>query len=76
MQSLRDNPETAKEEFLSDIDVDRQGLSPKLTFSIPKMLSVNKTKPLLAVLREQGVNGQVEMAAAVIELVHLVLMST
>ena len=64
MQSLRDNPETAKEEFLSDIDVDRKGLSPKLTFSIPKILSLNKTKPLLAVLREQGVNGQVEMAAA------------
>ena len=64
MQSLRDNPATAKEEFLSDIDVDRQGLSPKLTFSIPKVLSVNKSKPLLAVLREQGVNGQVEMAAA------------
>ena len=62
MQSLRDNPATAKEEFLSDIDVDRQGLSPKLTFSIPKVLGVNKSKPLFAVLRDQGVNGQVEMA--------------
>ena len=64
MQSLRDNPETAKEGFLYDIDIDRKGLSPKLTFSIPKMLNLNNTKPLLAVLREQGVNGQVEMAAA------------
>ena len=64
MQSLRDNPLTAKEEFLSDVDVDRKGLSPKLTFSIPKIINLNNTKPLLAVLREQGVNGQVEMAAA------------
>jgi phosphoribosylformylglycinamidine synthase len=39
-------------------------LSPKLTFSIPKIINLNNTKPLLAVLREQGVNGQAEMAAA------------
>ena len=64
MQSLRDNPATAKEEFLSDVDVNRQGLSPKLTFSIPSVTNLNQNKPLLAVLREQGVNGQVEMAAA------------
>jgi phosphoribosylformylglycinamidine synthase len=64
MQSLRDNPATAKEEFLSDVDVNRQGLSPRLTFSIPSVANLNQNKPLLAVLREQGVNGQVEMAAA------------
>jgi phosphoribosylformylglycinamidine synthase len=64
MQSLRDNPDTAKEDYLSDIDIDRKGLTPELTFSIPKLVKLKSTKPLLAVLREQGVNGQVEMAAA------------
>tara|TARA_Y100000590_G_scaffold204587_1_gene232036 strand:- start:4193 stop:8104 length:3912 start_codon:yes stop_codon:yes gene_type:complete len=64
MQSLRDNPETAQAEYLSDFDVNRKGLSPKLSFNITKNLPTFSSKPSIAILREQGVNGQIEMAAA------------
>ena len=64
MQSLRDNPETANQEYQFDTDEDRKGLSPKLSYNIPKKLSYLSTRPSVAILREQGVNGQVEMAAA------------
>jgi len=64
MQSLRDNPETANQEYQFDTDVDRKGLSPKVSYNIPKKLSSLSTEPSVAILREQGVNGQVEMAAA------------
>ena len=64
MQSLRDNPETAKQEYLFDTDEDRKGLSPKISYNIPNKLSYLSTRPSVAILREQGVNGQVEMAAA------------
>ena len=46
MQSLRDNPDTAKEDYLSDIDIDRKGLTPQLTFSIPKLVKLKSNKPL------------------------------
>ena len=64
IQSLRDNPETAKSEYFYDIDSERTGIKPSLSFEIPSNFSINKTKPRLAILREQGINGQVEMAAA------------
>ena len=64
IQSLRDNPETAKSEYLYDIDSEREGIKPSLCFKIPSTFSISKTKPSLAILREQGINGQVEMAAA------------
>jgi len=64
IQSLRDNPDTAKEEYLFDTDIKRKGLKPKVTFLIPKKIKRTKKKPPIAILREQGVNGHVEMAAA------------
>ena len=64
MQSLRDNPETAKQEYLFDTDEDRKGLSPKISYKVPKKITSLSTRPSVAILREQGVNGQVEMAAA------------
>ena len=64
MQSIRDNPKTAQEEYLCDIDQDRKGMNPKVTFYIPKRITRGLKKPKLAILREQGVNGHVEMAAA------------
>ena len=64
MQSLRDNPETADQEYLFDTDKKRKGLDPKISFTIPKKLVLSSKKPRIAILREQGVNGQVEMAAA------------
>jgi phosphoribosylformylglycinamidine synthase len=62
IQSLRDNPKSALEEFELVKQNDDPGLSPEITFKTsPKAYS---EKPKVAILREQGVNGQVEMAAA------------
>jgi phosphoribosylformylglycinamidine synthase len=64
MQKLRDNPECAQEEYDRILDVGDPGLSIALTFD-PKEVFVNTgASPRVAILREQGVNGQVEMAAA------------
>jgi phosphoribosylformylglycinamidine synthase len=64
MQQLRDNPECAQEEYDRILDISDPGLSFQLTYEA-KEISVNKgIKPRIAILREQGVNSQVEMAAA------------
>jgi len=68
MQSLRDNPDCAREEFERIRDTTDPGLTVALGFdpaddiAAPYILS--GVRPRLAVLREQGVNGQLEMAAA------------
>lgn len=68
IQSLRDNADCAQEEFDNLLDADDPGLHAELTFDINEDISapyINKgARPKVAVLREQGVNGQVEMAAA------------
>lgn len=67
MQALRDNPECAKNEYDNLLDSRDPGLSATPTFDINDDISapfVNTAKPAMAVLREQGVNGQVEMAWA------------
>ncbi len=68
MQSLRDNPDCAHEARDSTLDEDDPGLNARLTFAIPDIdLAVRKARtgrPKVAILREQGVNGQLEMAAA------------
>jgi len=85
MQSLRDNPECAEQEFKLKLDPKDPGITPKLTFALGvlptentengaginsgsaySVSSVGKTtsQPKIAILREQGVNGQIEMAAA------------
>ncbi len=68
MQSLRDNPECAQQEYDRILDTDDPGLHAHLTFDIdesPTAAFINKgVNPKVAVLREQGVNGHVEMAAA------------
>ncbi|MDA1117641.1 MAG: phosphoribosylformylglycinamidine synthase [Proteobacteria bacterium] len=64
MQQLRDNPECAQEEYDRILDVADPGLSIALTYD-PKEVFVNTgAAPRIAILREQGVNGQVEMGAA------------
>ncbi len=64
MQQLRDNPECAQEEYDRILDVSDPGLSFQLTYET-RTISVNTgSKPRIAILREQGVNSQVEMAAA------------
>ena len=68
MQRLRDNPECALEEFDSLLNRDDPGCSPILTFNPQDNIAApyigKKVHPKVAVLREQGVNGQIEMAAA------------
>jgi len=66
MQSLRDNPECAAEEF-ARIAIPDPGLSASLSFDPRDDIAapyIETTRPRVAILREQGVNGQVEMAAA------------
>jgi phosphoribosylformylglycinamidine synthase len=67
MQLLRDHPEAAKEEFSLHTDENNKGLRVLLTFDPLKEVtapSLVGTRPRIAILREQGVNGQLEMAAA------------
>jgi len=64
MQQLRDNPECAQEEYDRILDTTDPGLSFGLRFSIGPAFVSKGVKPRIAILREQGVNSQVEMAAA------------
>ncbi|TFH88610.1 phosphoribosylformylglycinamidine synthase [Billgrantia azerbaijanica] len=67
MQALRDNPDCAKSEFDGLLDDRDPGLSASPTFDVDEDVAapfVATTRPAVAVLREQGVNGQVEMAWA------------
>ncbi|ESS73911.1 phosphoribosylformylglycinamidine synthase PurL [Methyloglobulus morosus KoM1] len=67
MQALRDNPDCAYQQFERIKDNDDVGLHAKLTFDANDDITapyINTTKPKIAILREQGVNGHVEMAAA------------
>jgi len=63
MQAMRDHPESARQEFDRIIETNDPGLSVHLTFK-PQSAVPTGSRPKIAVLREQGVNGQVEMAAA------------
>jgi len=64
MQQLRDNPECAREEYDRVLDSSDPGLSFALGFSIKPFFVSTGSKPKISILREQGVNSQVEMAAA------------
>ena len=70
MQSLRDNPACAQQEYDRILNTADAGLQVHTTFDINDDLGIksapylNLTRPKMAILREQGVNGQVEMAAA------------
>ena len=65
IQSMRDNKESADSE-LSLITDGYSGLFAKEAFdeSYLNTINIKTTKPRVAILREQGVNGQMEMAAA------------
>jgi phosphoribosylformylglycinamidine synthase len=64
MQTLRDNPECAREEYDRILETDDPGLSVLLAHEAKNIAISTGTRPRIAILREQGVNGQVEMAAA------------
>jgi len=68
IQRLRDNADCADQEFDVLLEEDNPGLSVKLGFDVNQDIAAPYIKkgvrPQVAILREQGVNGQVEMAAA------------
>ncbi len=68
MQKLRDNPEAADQEREIARQFGRTGLKPKLSFDagddIAAPFIATGKRPKVAILREQGVNGQIEMASA------------
>jgi len=68
VQRLRDNVECAEQEYDVLLDEANPGLSVKLGFDVNQDIAApyikKNVRPQVAVLREQGVNGQVEMAAA------------
>ncbi|MBS0319841.1 MAG: phosphoribosylformylglycinamidine synthase [Proteobacteria bacterium] len=67
LQALRDNPRMADEEY-ARVTSEDPGMRPHLTFDpaddIAAPFVARGARPVVAILREQGVNGQVEMAAA------------
>ncbi|OAM22337.1 phosphoribosylformylglycinamidine synthase [Eikenella corrodens] len=68
IQRLRDNPACADSEFALLVDKERSRLFADLSFDVKQDIAApfinSGAKPKIAILREQGVNGQVEMAAA------------
>ncbi|NRA61229.1 MAG: phosphoribosylformylglycinamidine synthase [Psychrobium sp.] len=68
MQKLRDNPTCAEQEFSLKTDDNNPGLHAKLSFDLNEDVAapyiMKGVKPQVAILREQGVNSHVEMAAA------------
>lgn len=68
LQSLRDNPACAQQEYDRILDAADPGLSPSVTFDpaadVAAPFVSRGARPPIAILRDQGVNGEVEMAAA------------
>ncbi|HJT96749.1 MAG TPA: phosphoribosylformylglycinamidine synthase subunit PurQ, partial [Rhodanobacteraceae bacterium] len=68
MQRLRDNPASADAEAEWRSDESDRGISPKLAFDpaadVAAPYIAKGARPRVAILRDQGVNGQIEMAAA------------
>ncbi|WP_168460133.1 MULTISPECIES: phosphoribosylformylglycinamidine synthase [unclassified Acinetobacter] len=67
IQRLRDNSETADQEFALITDKAHKGLIAQPSFDLNEPVEapyINTRRPNMVILREQGVNGHVEMAAA------------
>ncbi len=68
MQALRDDEACADEEQALRCDPAAPGIAPHITFDLAERVSApfvaRGARPRMAILREQGVNGQIEMAAA------------
>jgi phosphoribosylformylglycinamidine synthase len=68
MQRLRDDPESADQEYERLLDAGDPGLAPKLTYDLAEDIAApfiaSGAPPRVAILREQGVNGHIELAAA------------
>jgi len=67
MQKLRDNPESAQQEYDLILDNEKPTLFSNLSFDPDLDIAapyIGGVRPRIAIIREEGVNGQVEMAAA------------
>ncbi len=68
IQRMRDNPACADQEYARILDAGDPGLHAKRTFDpaedVAAPFIATGARPRVAILREQGVNGQMEMAAA------------
>ncbi|MEC8451729.1 MAG: phosphoribosylformylglycinamidine synthase, partial [Pseudomonadota bacterium] len=68
MQKLRDNPECAEQEHAAKQDAADPGLHAALSYDVNEDVAApyiaKGVKPKVAILREQGVNSHLEMAAA------------
>jgi len=68
MQKLRDNPSCAEQEYAAKADIKDPGLHANLSFDVTEDVAapyiLKGVAPRIAILREQGVNSHVEMAAA------------
>ena len=71
LQSMRDNAHCAQQEYDALLDANNPGINSVLTFNseenIAADLIASGQRPRVAILREQGVNGQLEMAAAFVK---------
>ena len=68
MQALRDNPKCAEQEFNAKKELSDPGLNVDLSFDVKEDVAapyiIKGAAPKMAILREQGVNSQLELAAA------------
>ncbi len=68
MQKLRDNPACAEQEREQQLDFTQPVLFSKLGYATDEDIAApfiaSGVRPRIAILREEGVNGQIEMAAA------------
>ncbi|MCG3187109.1 MAG: Phosphoribosylformylglycinamidine synthase [Rhodocyclaceae bacterium] len=64
LSRLRDDPTCADEAYAQADSAERRGLYAELDIRAPGPSIVGTARPRVAILREQGVNGQMEMAAA------------
>jgi len=64
MQALRDNPDCAQQEYDNLLAKDDVGIQMSLSYDPAAKTKTYETRPRMAILREQGINGQIEMAAA------------
>jgi phosphoribosylformylglycinamidine synthase len=71
IQALRDNPATSSEEYARIENLNDTGLFSRLTFDVRTTSAPDSQskagQPKVAILREQGVNGQIEMAHAFVK---------
>ena len=67
LQSLRDHPDCAREELAGILDRHASGLFLRTATGPLAAPMLNTVRPRVAILREQGVNGHREMAAAFLQ---------